>query len=191
MSSNKYGKKKGGNSSKKKGQKKEKALANSAAATSQQSSKQPSKQIGEKKAAQQSHWQSYGLDHIAQRLVLDALSADKDSLNQSHKMRMAVTYGLERFWGEHLRLRNSKKDSDRAKSNYWKATWDEFVAVMKKAGVTIPNKAVDANDAESIKRMSEALWALEIEVQRVSLAVLSQLCDCVVWWTQRYKGVNS
>ena len=181
MSKNKFDKKKGGNSSKRKEQKK--ALpTNQAPATS--------KQTGEK-AAQQTHWQSYGLDHIAQKLVLDALSADKDCLNQSHKMRMAVTYGLERFWGEHMRLRNSKKESDLAKSNYWKATWDEFVDVMAKAGVIIPNKAVVANDAASIKQMSAALWDLDMEVQRVSLAVLTQLCDCIVWWTQRYKGVNS
>ncbi len=180
MSKNKFDKKKGGNSSKKKEQKKEQTVqANQAPATGKQSE------------PEQTHWQSYGLDRIAQKLVLNALSADKDCLNQSHKMRMAVTYGLERFWGEHLRLRNSKKESDRAKSNYWKATWDEFVAVMDKAGVTIPNEAVVADDAASIKQMSEALWALEMEVQRVSLAVLSQLCDCIVWWTQRYKGVNS
>ncbi len=179
MSKNKYNKKKGGSASKKKEQK---VPTNQAPATSKQTAP---------KVAQQTHWQSYGLDHIAQKLVLDALSVDKDCLNQSHKMRVAVTYGLERFWGEHLRLRNSKKESDRAKSNYCKATWDEFVDVMKKAGVTIPNEAVVANDAASIRQMSEALWALDMEVQRVSLAVLTQLCDCIVWWTQRYKGVNS
>lgn len=145
------------------------------------------------KAAQagKSCWQSYGLDQIAQQLVLNALDVDSDSLNQSHKMRMSVAYGLERFWGEHLRLRNSKKAADKVKSDYWKATWDELVAVMKKAGVTIPNHSVAAGDVKEIQAMSEELWALDPSVQRVSLAVLTQLCDCIVWWTQRYKGVSS
>lgn len=135
-------------------------------------------------------WQSYGLDQMAQKLVLDALEADRDSLNQSYKMRMAVSYGLERFWGEHLRLLNNKKGSDAQKSKYWKATWDELVRVMDKAGVSIPNHAVAAGDTTAVRKMSEALWQLNPEVQRVSLAVLTQLCDCIVWWTQRYKGVK-
>ena len=44
-------------------------------------------------------WTSYGLDQIAQRLVLDAKGRNPDSLNQGHKMRMSTAYGLERFWG--------------------------------------------------------------------------------------------
>jgi hypothetical protein len=135
-------------------------------------------------------WQSYGLDQIAQKLVLNALAADKDCLNQSYKMRMAVSYGLERFWGEHLRFRNSKKETDQQKSDYWKATWDELVGVMSKAGVVIPNPPVSAGDTHSVRAMSESLWQLDTEVQRVSLAVLTQLCDCIVWWTQRYKGIK-
>jgi len=53
-------------------------------------------------------WTSYGLDQVAQRLVLDAKERNTDSLNQSYKMRMATAYGLERFWGEHLRLQRSR-----------------------------------------------------------------------------------
>lgn len=136
------------------------------------------------------HWQSYGLDQIAQALVLDALETDKDSLNESHKMRMAAAYGLERFWGEHLRLRNSKKDADKLKSRYWKAAWDELVKVMGKGGVSLPNQAISAGDTAAIRTMSEALWQLDTDVQRISLSVLTQLCDCLVWWTQRYKGVK-
>ena len=49
-------------------------------------------------------WKSYRLDQLAQRLVLDARQRDPQSLNQAYKMRMATAYGLERFWGEHLRL---------------------------------------------------------------------------------------
>jgi hypothetical protein len=160
-----------------------------------QSQSQPQVQTQAIKSSQKgqsspSAWQSYNLDQKAQKLVLDALAADKDCLNQSYKMRMAVSYGLERFWGEHLRLHNSKKGTDQQKSEYWKATWDELVGVMGNAGVVIPNPPVSAGDTNSVRAMSESLWQLDTEVQRVSLAVLTQLCDCIVWWTQRYKGIK-
>jgi hypothetical protein len=96
---------------------------------------------------------------------------------------MAVAYGLERFWGEHLRLQAKEPE----KSKYWKETWDALVGVMEQAGVLIPNEAVNANNVNQIQAMSDQLWKLEIDEQRVALAVLTQLCDCIVWWTQRYK----
>jgi hypothetical protein len=135
-------------------------------------------------------WNSYGLDRIAQRLVLDARQRGQgDSLNQSYKMRMAVAYGLERFWGENLRLSsNTKKQAELEKAQFWKDTWDALVKVMADAGVTIPNDAVSINDPRQIDAMSERLWTeVKPEQQRVALAVLTQLCDCIVWWTQRYK----
>lgn len=127
-------------------------------------------------------WQSYGLDREAQKLVLAAKERNKDSLNQSYKMRMAVTYGLERFWGEHLRLKG-----ERAKSEYWRQTWSALVRIMHNSGVTLPNDSVQAEDTRAILAMSEKLWELDLQDQRVALAVLTQLCDCLVWWTQRYK----
>ena len=131
-------------------------------------------------------WKTYGLDREAQKLVLDARGRDPDSLNQSYKMRMAVAYGLERFWGEHLRFQ--ARDRERSKSLYWKETWDALVKVMGDAGVTLPNDPVNINDTRAIHDMSSKLWQIELEDQRVALAVLTQLCDCIVWWTQRYKG---
>ena len=128
-------------------------------------------------------WKSYELDRIAQKLVLDARERDPKSLNQSYKMRMAVAYGLERFWGEHLRL----KGREETKSKFWKETWDALQKVMDKAGVEIPNKAVNPSKVQDIQEMSAELWKLSIDDQRVALAVLTQLCDCIVWWTQRYK----
>jgi hypothetical protein len=128
-------------------------------------------------------WNSYDLDRIAQKLVLLARERDPQSLNQSHKMRMAVAYGLERFWGEHLRLQGKEE----AKSKYWKSTWDAFCDVMAKTGVTLPKDTVKASETKQIQDISSRLWALTLEDQRVALAVLSQLCDCLVWWTQRYK----
>ncbi|NJK40023.1 MAG: hypothetical protein HC835_21295 [Oscillatoriales cyanobacterium RM2_1_1] len=125
------------------------------------------------------------LDQIAQLLVLNAKKRDPDSLNQSYKMRMAAAYGLERFWGEHLRLQ--KKEPE--KSAYWKETWDALVSVMKTAGVEIPNDRVDPEKTQEVYAMSQRLWTeLNMDKQRVAIAVLTQLCDCIVWWTQRYKG---
>ena len=128
-------------------------------------------------------WKSYDLDREAQQLVLDAKKRDEKSLNQSYKMRMAVAYGLERFWGEHLRLQAKEPE----KSQYWKDTWDALVGILEQAGVLIPNEPVHANNVNQIQAMSEQLWQLKIDEQRVALAILTQLCDSIVWWTQRYK----
>jgi hypothetical protein len=139
-------------------------------------------------------WKTYDLDRIAQKLVLDAKKRDLDakeldpkkkdneSLGQAFKMRVAVAYGLERFWGEHLRLQGTPKGT------YWKETWEQLVGVMAKAGVKIPNDPVKAEDVKSVRAMAERLWKeVDIQDQRVAIAVLTQLCDCLVWWTQRYK----
>ncbi len=128
-------------------------------------------------------WKSYELDQIAQKLVLLARERDPKSLNQSHKMRMAVAYGLERFWGEHLRLKGKEEE----KSKYWKSTWDAFCDVMTKVDIKLPKETVGTDETKKIQDISTRLWALSIEDQRVAIAVLTQLCDCIVWWTQRYK----
>lgn len=135
--------------------------------------------------------QFHSLDQIAQTLVLEARERDRKSLNQSFKMREAVAYGLERFWGEHLRLKGrSKRNSDEfdCKGQYWKATWDALVSIMKPTGVIIPNDSVDTRNPQTVKVMAEKLWSISVEDQRIILAVLTQLCDSIVWWTQRYKG---
>ncbi|MCA2629874.1 MAG: hypothetical protein ACK4YL_00060 [Microcystis sp.] len=131
-------------------------------------------------------WKEYNLDRIAQKLVLAAKLRDRDSLNQSFKMRESVSYGLERFWGEHLRLQSKETN----KAQYWKETWDKLVETMAEAGIPIPNDTVQINDTESVQAMAEKLWELKLEDQRITLAVLTQLCDCLVWWTQRYKGTK-
>ncbi|AKV67197.1 hypothetical protein VL20_2080 [Microcystis panniformis FACHB-1757] len=58
-------------------------------------------------------WKEYNLDRIAQKLVLAAKLRDRDSLNQSFKMRESVSYGLERFWGEHLRLQSKETSNSK------------------------------------------------------------------------------
>lgn len=125
-------------------------------------------------------WKLYEIDRVAQELTLKF--RDKDVLGESHKMRATTAYGLERFWGEHLRLAQREE----AKSEFWKATWDALCKIMKQAGITIPNDKV-TNDTKSIQAMSEKLWAFDIEQRKIALAILIELCDSLVWWTQRYK----
>ncbi|NJK28750.1 MAG: hypothetical protein HC851_19660 [Acaryochloris sp. RU_4_1] len=138
----------------------------------------------------------YNLDREAHRLV-DQYSHEDGVLNESHKMRMTVAYGLERFWGEHLRL-----GVDQPEGRYWKAVWDQLHTILQPAGIELPRAelTLDSNPQakEDNKRQQQAytddivnrLWALEASEQdqyRVALAVLTQFCDCLVWWTQRYK----
>jgi hypothetical protein len=155
-------------------------------------------------------WQPYDLDHHAQQLVLQHRDT-KDILNESHKMRVAVAYGLERFWGEHLRLGREKP----AKGEYWKAIWDNLANILEKADVQLPNdniiyqlteveqresdrqkkkdieKKKQRIETENIQSMAQRIWSMPIEEQRIALMVLTQLCDALVWWTQRYKVKNS
>jgi hypothetical protein len=117
-------------------------------------------------------WEPYKLDQVAHDLVF-ARKDQRDILSQVYKMRTAVAYGLERFWGEQLRLEGDE-------SAYWSATWNELVRIMGVADITIPNSR---DRSEQIS----ALWDFSIEDRKVAISVLTQLCDCMVWWTQRYK----
>ncbi len=138
--------------------------------------------------------ESYYLDRVAHDLVLDFRNCDKEVRNQVYKMRVNVAYGLERFWGEQFRL-----DGDKAR--YWAETWDKLVKIMRKAGIKIPNDEIPSDDINSeeataaIKQMAGKLWDFPIDQRKVALVVLAQLCECMVWWTQRYKpsrgGENS
>ena len=129
-------------------------------------------------------WESYNLDQFAHDLVLkyrDKKDGKVSILNQTHKMRMTVAYGLERFWGEHLRL-----DGDKAE--YWKDTWKTLAEILSHAGVKLPNDEIKSDrDTAAIKSMTDKLWTFDIQQRKIALAVLTQLCDCMVWWTQRYK----
>lgn len=125
-------------------------------------------------------WKLYEIDRVAQELVLKF--RDKDVLGESHKMRATTAYGLERFWGEHLRLGHREKN----KADFWKATWDALCKIMKQAGISLPNDKV-TDDTKSIQSMSEKLWAFDIEKRKIALSILIELCNSLVWWTQRYK----
>ena len=131
-------------------------------------------------------WKSYNLDQEAQKLVLKHRDK-KGVIGQSHKMRTTVAYGLERFWGEQLRLLGKNDPKERAKGEYWRDTWTTLVEIMKKAGIKLPEDKVDGNNTKQVQDYAAKLWEFPIEDQRISLAVLTQFCESLVWWTQRYK----
>lgn len=129
-------------------------------------------------------WHPYNLDHLAQEIVLQARHRDPGSLNQAHKMRASCAYGLERFWGEHLRL----KDKEPEKAAFVGDVWKALVGILKQAGVTLPATLLSSSDAEAtIQGVAAQIWSLKPQEQQVALAVLTALCDAVVWWTQRLK----
>jgi hypothetical protein len=137
-------------------------------------------------------WKPYDIDYYAQKLVLENRDK-KNVLNESHKMRMTVAYGLERFWGEHLRyLNQSKRDNDESqnKGKYWKSVWDSLAKILKQSEISLPNDNV-GEDTNKIQAMAEKLWKIPLSEQRIALMVLTQLCDSIVWWTQRYKKKSS
>jgi len=141
-------------------------------------------------------WQPYDLDYYAQELVLKFRNA-KDVLNESHKMRMTVAYGLERFWGEHLRLEKEKDKDKKKKADYWSAVWNKLHEILKASGIDLPNDSVKSDqyddqkrkeeETEKIKAMAKLIWKMNLDEQRIALMILTQLCDSLVWWTQRYK----
>lgn len=124
----------------------------------------------------------YNLDQKAHDLVLEF--RDTGALKQVFKMRSTAVYGLERFWGEPLRLNGHEQ-------RYWRKTWDVLQEIVALAGVALPNSSTNNPTTAQIRTITEELWNAEkVEQRQVSLAVLVQLCDAMVWWTQRYKTAN-
>ncbi|PAX52132.1 hypothetical protein [Brunnivagina elsteri] len=134
-------------------------------------------------------WKPYNLDQEAQRLVLSFRNKE-GVIGQSHKMRIPVAYGLERFWGEHLRLLGKNDAKEREKGKYWQSVWQEFVKIMKRTGVELPADEISDRDTDKVEKVAEKLWSLSLDDQKICLSVLTQFCDSLVWWTQRYKKVG-
>jgi hypothetical protein len=129
-------------------------------------------------------WKSYALDEEARKLVKDAIVRDrgitepsKQGFKESYKMRKTVVYGLERFWGEAKRHEYNSP----VLAAYWKATWNKLVETLAKADIILP-------EHNEVAAMADSLWNLSREDRQIALAVLTQLCNCMVWWTQRYKN---
>lgn len=131
-------------------------------------------------------WTPYDLDHLAQQIVLKVRdeATDQDALNQAYKMRANCAYGLERFWGEHLRL--ARKDKDKAM--FVAETWRAFVGIMGEAKIKLPGEMLShCHSKKEIEEVTKRLWCLKSQDRQASLAVLTNLCDSIVWWTQRLK----
>jgi hypothetical protein len=137
-------------------------------------------------------WQPYGLDHIAQKLVIENRD-NKNVLNESHKMRMSVAYGLERFWGEHLRLEREKGEESKNKGAYWKSVWIALAKVLQSAEINLPDSdgKVTLNETARIKDVADEIWEMNPQDRQAALMVLTQLTESLVWWTQRYKTKGS
>jgi len=116
--------------------------------------------------------QLYGLDESARCLVKNQTES---SQKQVYKMRAAVAYGLERFWGESMRLQDKEPD----KAEYWRSVWNKLADILQPANIALPRH-------QDVQPQANSLWNLEKEDRQIALAVLTQLCDCLVWWTQRY-----
>jgi len=132
-------------------------------------------------------WEPYGLDQEARNLVKKQA---EDCLKESYKMREAVAYGLERFWGEAKRYeanqeryekdgKQKKAKIEENKAAYWRDVWNKLVEILKE-DISLPKH-------EEVAVETDQLWKLKRDEQEIALAVLIQLCDCLVWWTQRYK----
>jgi len=104
----------------------------------------------------------YKLDQEAHDLV-SKYSQYREAIGQAYKMRVTVVYGLERFWGEHLRLEG-------VKARYWKETWNKLAEIVSLAGIEIPT---DSN--RNIREIADELWSLPIDQRKITLAVLTQL----------------
>ena len=131
-------------------------------------------------------WNPYGLDHLAHEIVLQARHRDSESLNQAYKMRAACAYGLERFWGEHLRL----ADKEINKAEFVADTWKRFVGILHRAhpDLKLPGTMLSNSQTEAeIQAAAHQIWLLDPQEHQISLTVLTALCDSIVWWTQRLK----
>lgn len=144
-------------------------------------------------------WTPYLLDNIAQKIVIDAIKRDKKentkSLMQAHRLRGSCAYGLERFWGEQIRLLNESNPDDKSKGKFTQDVWLELVRIMKTAGIILPAGSIDpppkggsSLENRYLHQVQEAcnqIRALDKQETQATLAVLASLCDAIVWWKQR------
>jgi hypothetical protein len=128
-------------------------------------------------------WKPYSFDHYAQSLVIKYRD-QKDVLNETHKMRMTIAYGLERFWGEPLRL---EKESQ-PKANYWKDVWKTLLEeFLQPSGLGTKLPSTYSSSTEKIQETIQLIWDMDQEEREISQMILTQFCDSLVWWSQRLK----
>ena len=133
-------------------------------------------------------WEFYGLDERARRQIKNQIQRAQQAnlsvqdtqvlIKESHKMRQTVAFGLERFWGEKMRLDDREPD----KAIFWRDVWNELSEILAEGEVELPRH-------ENVNYLSQQLWQVQTPDQAIALSVLTQLCNSLVWWTQRYKSV--
>jgi len=150
-------------------------------------------------------WTPYVLDNIAQHIVLKAIERDlknkTKSVGQAHRLRGSCAYGLERFWGEQIRLMNEKNSNDKAKGEFTQDVWKAFASIMKSTGINLPDQPISMvpkgkNLEQSIyigeiQKACDHIRSLDEYETQASLAVLTSLCDAIVWWKQRLAKEDS
>lgn len=136
-------------------------------------------------------WQPYGIDDCARTVVLDALKRDPEgkSMNQIFKMRLTCAYGLERFWGEYLRLHDGNA-VEQKKAEIIKQTWLLLKNdILCDTGITLPyDPDLDLENVDAVRTSLEAIWSLRTESPhqaQIVLAVLVNFCDAIIWWKNR------
>jgi hypothetical protein len=136
-------------------------------------------------------WQPYGLDDCAQQVVLNAIKRDPTlkSLNQVFKMRITCAYGLERFWGEYLRL-SKGNENEVMRSQIIKDTWQAMKdRILDGTGIILPYEpALNLENNDDVRVSLTRVWEIRSDNPRqaqVVLAVLVSFCDAIVWWKNR------
>lgn len=136
-------------------------------------------------------WQPYGLDDCAQQVVLDAIKRDPSlkSLNQVFKMRTTCAYGLERFWGEFLRLR-SGTEAEIMRSLIIQDTWNALRdQLLNGTGIKLPyDPKLELDNQDAVRTSLARIWEIRAQNPKqaqVVLAILVSFCEAIIWWKNR------
>ena len=136
-------------------------------------------------------WHPYDIDDCARRVVSQALARDPhgECLNQVFKMRVTCAYGLERFLGEYIRLKEGGY-ADRLKAEVIRDTWTMLcVEILADTGITLPHDDdLDFGNQAAVISSLEKLWELRTEdpaQAQIVLAVLTSFCEAIIWWKNR------
>jgi hypothetical protein len=136
-------------------------------------------------------WQPYGVDDCAQQVILDAIKRDPTlkSLNQVFKMRTTCAYGLERFWGEFLRLNNGT-EAEVMRSLIIHDTWKILRnQLLDGTDIKLPYEPkLNLANQDDVRKSLEKLWEIRAQNPKqaqVVLAILTSFCEAIIWWKNR------
>ncbi len=65
--------------------------------------------------------------------------------------------------------------------------WPKGFQLVTSFDIDIPGRNITSTETEDIQPVVDELWKMSLSDRRIVLMVLTQLCDSLVWWTQRYK----